>query len=1517
MSQKFKYYNEQTGEFIETAFNHLNLPDDLDNPVLDGIQRTMNLGITRASGWHYADGGMLFIPAYRKVSGQSLSFKISARNKEGKPNREGLMFEFGSSRSFNSKISLVDIFTVAFGISDSDQIKSLVGCNSEFLTSTYLKPKSPESLLRAIKNKKLTNTVDLTHKLRAMITTQTMLDAPGRLYDLLGLHHFVGFSLAESMTIGNILCEKFTVLDEHLVFALEHSGLDSVTLLTPDHKRIDVTIIKELYCQIKNGEVSQDKEKEFAKLEVEGNQFEFEGKLYSKAGAPEHNTLEIYCAIINRLFAFSTADINFSMQDYKNQKIVTFRDKIADFERADLEDVQNKIHNTTNLLEGVSGHRFDLGRAERLIKNADSALAVTTKNENPLAKTSQGNVLVRDVQYLAKEAIQVNPDDLGVIDTVDSTESKNIGKATPLTMTTEIGKDGSLYTPLYKVIDGEVTKEVEMVHVGDLPNLFVAQEGAELEGNVLVKHNGDVKLFPAEVVTHVRVSPFSTTSVCRGSSVFMENTDQKRTQMTANAQKQARTILRPSRARIETGVESIAANGGTGLKHMFTVRDIFADSDIEVEIIDGHVFDIEEISDTGMSKEYRLASTQDSSIFATFFVDTEKSSYGASYFYELVAPRDLEEFYSPDDVVYKQHNIILGGKVQGSDRLDYHSKGNPDYFDASLANGQDLFVMFGFSDSFTVDDASVISDRVVRDMSFATSVLVTKKFKKDKIFNKDITEHFGISTGRVPSGYTEKGLPAVGTYLRPGAKWLYRYEKNAADGSIAQKNLRLSDSEHGEVIAVHDDKEEIKVTLAKWIHVQVGDKLSARHGNKTIVAKVMPAELMPFHPETGRRVDMIINPLGIPSRGNISQLGELQAGAEVEASDVDTKVIPPFSNELMKMVENYESGKELTELQLVNPQTSRYYPHKHFCGYMHYLRSVHIAEDKHHAIGDSSEIDVAYNQPVGGTELHEKGQSISSMEKEILVSYGASGILNEIHSVLSADRAGFRSAGDFFEEHPEAKAIEYEGWNQQAESMQHAALAFHTVMKQDGENIELTYMSDEDMENFVEVDPKQVEYSLSDREFLNTMMCINIPQKFITPTAVRKFKFASIVKVSNITHQGTQSSGWMGQEVIEGIIGETLLFVIKENEGIDSIPSVQVFPKDLSANFLEKYNLNDADHLTGMPALVEFLEAYPIELWIASFEEKNPGCLSKEGVFSEEQFKRLSRAKSYVRQGGFKKFITTKFPVLPNKYRQAKNEINDSDSLSAAYKDITRLAQDIKRNDSACSKLYNRMGELLLPSTSGSNRLSLFEFMAKKDKGGRIRGKILKTRVLCSMRSTIVPMFSGDPKKYGYPDFAGHPDSIGLPLIGALRIAQPRLLGYMRKYHPDIIEDAKTEIDATSKVIDILTLPLDSVEDITGWPAHTIAPKVRELKKELIDFVNGSYVFYGRAPSLQETSLRGGRVYVHEEKVIHLHSLLTTDLNADHDGDQMYVVMPITEAAIEDIEKKLLPSCNALRYNDG
>ena len=1523
LSKKFSQYNEQTGEYIETTFHHLDLPEDLNNPVIDGIERTMNLNITRAPGWHYADNAMLFIPAYKKVSGQSLIFKISHQNKDGKPNRDGLVLEFSGSGSFSKKIPIGDIFNVVFNIVDADQIRSLVGVNSDLLTHRYIKKKSGKLLIDSIKNKKISSSTDLTYKLKTMLTTQTRLESPDRLYDILSLSHFIGCSLANDLEVGNIMYEKFTPLDSSMVFNLEHSGLNSVNLITSSGKHITVTLVNQLYCNLKTNEIDISDQVEFSKLEIKNNEFIFKGKSYSKEGAPRENTLLIYCAIINRLFVFPEADINFSMQDYKNQKIVTFADTVDDLINEDLERVQNKIDSTGSLLKGVSGHYFETGRVTRMIKTDESAIAVITKNENPLAKTSQGKLLVRNVEFLSKEAIGVLPQDLATIDPVDTAESKNIGKSTPLTLTTEVGEDGSLITPLYKVVNGEVTKDIDMVHVADLPKLFVAEAGAELKGNVLAKHQDMVKLFPSHVITHVRVSPFSTTSACRGSSAFIENTDQKRTQMTANAQKQARTILRPSRALLETGIESIVANGDAGVKNKYTVEDLFKENGVSPETISGHKFEIVEIQSTSTGKEFRLTSTSNANLFTTFFVNTEKTPYGSAYYYELVAPSDLTEFYQSTDIVYKQHNVILSGKVEGSSALDYHTKGKEEYFDHTIANGKDLFVMFGFSSSFTVDDASTMSDALVRDLSLSTPVLVTKHFKKNKIFNSKIEECFGFAKGVVLDGYDSKGLPLIGSYLKPGSYWLYKYEKNILTGVPMESNLRLSSYEHGEVISIEDGKEEIRVTLAKWVHVEVGDKFSARHGNKTIVARVMPAELMPYDPVSGRHVDMIINPLGIPSRGNISQIAEMQMTAEVKAQGLDSKVVPPFSNELMRMVENYESGKGLTELQLINPQTGLYYPHKHFCGYMHYLRNYKISEEQLHAVGDSQEVDPAFGQPTGTSELHEKGQSISSMEKEILVSYGAKGILNEIHSVLSADHKGFREVMEFFGENPEDPYIDFEGKNLHSEHMQHAALSFHVSLKQEGGKVCVDYLSDSDMDSYTEISMHDVDNMLTSKAYLNDMMYIPLGRKFITPVAIRKFSFTNIIEVNKIgvntqnRSKSTVTKAQLGKDIAEQIIeGRTKFAVASLGDGL--APKVYTFPADMDSKYLEQQGVSHMLHQTGILALIELLEQYPIELWIEAMEKKFPKGISAKGEFNKKNFKILERAKQNASTGGFDKFITTRFPVLPSKYRQGKNEINKKDSFTAGYKDIVLRAQDYQRNPDSGAHLYRRAAEMMLPSSSGgtNQRISLYELWSKKDLGGRIRSKILKTRVLCSMRSTIVPMFSGDPAKFGYPAFAGHPDSIGLPLVGALRIAQPRLYGYLKKHHTDIIKGL-TEIDAISKVIDILTLPLDSVAAITDWPMDTIADRVRSLKKELIDFVNGSLVFFGRAPSLHETSLRGGRVYIHEENVIHLNSLLTTDLNADHDGDQIYVVMPVTEEAVKDIEERLLPSCNALRYNDG
>lgn len=1524
MSEQHKFRElRDDGEFIETDFIHLDLPDNLESPKINGVERTMNLGVTRAPGWHYEPGSFLFIPSYKKVVGQSLMFSITTHNKNGDLNKRGIMFNFAKTESFSSKIPLSTIFKVAFNISDPEQIQALIGSSSELLTEKYNKQLSDEAIIRQIKHKNIAAGTDLRNKLKTMVTTQTKLESPVRVYDLLGLHNFIGSSLGEELYINGKIYEKNSVLDEDVAFDIEHSGLESVLLLTDDMQKLELTLLPEMYVRTTSEEIGVENISKFKEVESENNTFTFNDTVYSKEGAPTHNTLEMYCIIINRLIAFKTAGVLFSMQDYKNQRIVTFADKIDDFVREDLDKVAAKVAESDNLLQGVSVPEFKKDRAKRLIVNESSALAVVTKNENPLAITSQGRVLVRDVEFLAKEAIQVQAQDLALIDPIDTSESKSIGKSTALTITTEIDDNGVLITPLYKVVNGEVTKEIEKVKVGDLDKLIIAEDGVKLEGNVLARHHGIVKLFNSELVTHVRVSPFSTSSACRGSAVFMENTDLKRLQMAASTQKQARTVLRPSRPRVETGVESIVANGDAASHFIFTVRDVLERNGINSKTAEGHYFELDLLSEEGVSKKFKLTSQEDENLFAIFDVEMEKSSYGSAYYFELVPSEYPDNIYGLDSYVYKQHNIIISddNSVDTTDRLDYHTKGKKDYFNLTTANGVDLFVMFGFCKSYTVDDASVISDRVVRDMCLSTPVMVTKKFKKGKIFNKEITEEFGKPSGEIIPGYDDKGLPVLGSYLRPGATWIYKYESNSVDGTNTPKNLSLTQNEYGEVVRIENNDLEVRVTLVKWNHVEVGDKFSGREGNKTIISKVMPAEQMPFHPESGRYVDMIINPLSTPSRGNISQLAEMQKGAEVEASGYDSAIVPPFSNELFRMVSDYENDKAHTELQFIDSTTGLYFPEKHFAGYMHYLRNAKISESQIHAIGDSNDIDVAFKQPVGG-DSGEKGQSISSMEKELLVSYGAQGILDEVHSILSADLYGFKEVNNLIEEADvdSIDGVEYSGTNFHAEHMQHVALALHASIKQDGENIKIQYMSDKDMEGFQLVDPLALEESLMGRQYLNTMMAIDLGTKILTPVAVKKYSFADIIPVNKYTYKGEITRGNLTTETMEQIIKQNLKIATIDNEK-SNVPTFMVAPIDIPQESLERASKNaELNFESGMSAIINILETYPIEIWIKNLEETNPKFLSKDGTFKDDLAKIYNNAKTIARSGGFNRYITTKFPVLPNKYRQSKDEFNDNQSFTYAYRSIVAKAKALNNDQSQLDQLYNMLSSLMLPSDnrrSNQTRISLFDFMTKKDLGGKIRSRILKTRVKLSMRGTIVPMFSGNPEDYGYPSFAGHPDSIGLPLIGAIEIAQPHVVSFLKKNYEYLIEDCSTGIEATSKVIDILTLPTSAAIKLTPWSVEHIHQNVEKLKKELIELITGRYVFYGRAPSLHETSMRGARVYVHNEKVVHLHSLLTTDLNADHDGDQIYIVMPVTSAAIEDIKTKLLPSNNSLRYNDG
>lgn len=1484
---RYHKYDRNTGEFIYTEVENLKIPSNLGTPDINGVERTVNIRLARASGWHYSDNSMLFVPAYSAIRGVKMPFEISVVK------TRGIVVKF-KSQTYVGSVLIGDFLKACFPFITLDHIHAMVKSNSVYMSKEFLSLPNRSSLPDILI--KRGNSIDkeyAVNKFKTLFTEQTQLKEGKRLKSLLSLSHFKGCYLENDTIVYDGTLIRGTLLDDSVIFQIQHSGLPFVDVVTIQGVVLTVSLLTQAYSDLRFiGSALTDEEIERV-LSAEENEMEFElrGTLVPKISVPMSNTLQVYCMIINRLLNFSKIGLKIDMNAYENQVLSTLEDDIEIYNNADWNILDDRTQSTKSFLAAVSSVKFDLYRLYRSISNEESSLVVLSNIENPFAQlSSSGDTkLAKPVSHLTRSAIQVRSASLGVEDGVDVFESKNIGKSTPLTVTTNL-QSGILRTPLYVVKDRQVTDIVEEVEVSKLASLIVGEYNADLTKKyVLARHMNETKYVRAEQLTHVRVSAFSSTSYCRASAPYLHHADLKRSQMAAKTMEQARTILLPERALVETGIESIAVNASPSLKFISTVREVINDyilqNKLDISInYDNDLFQLITLKTQGHVTEYKIESIQNHNVCAIFTIEYKKTIKGSCIWKEIVPSNG--DYYHIDDLLIRHHDIATTKQsLPHVDALKYHTKDNPELFKHAVACGSNLKVMMGFYHCFTVDDASLLSDRVIRDMSFDTPTVFNIEYNKSSS-TADSEEIFGYINGIIPKGFTPKGLPKVGTLLWGGDPVIYKY-KLKKNNIREEANLYLKYDETGEVMSVVETDEKIKITLYTVIHLKVGDKLSGRHGNKTLCCKILPAELMPYDAETGIAFDIVLNPLSLVARMNIGQILELYASTKTKNSGKDMIIEPLYESVFSKYIKEYEEQgvKDLTLRKVIDAETGIAFPNKMYCGYMYILRSVHITEDKIHAIGDSKELDLGFLQPVGQGPKNQRGQSVGAMEKDLLIAKGCQNIIDEIHGILSSDVKTYREVCDKISTNGLDYIPNNKGENLHVEHMIMSTLGLYIHADKHGEKFYMRFASDEIIKRYHRLNTDNLINEITDNILCKDISYFDLHTKIVTPIALEKFNCCKVITVMKPT-----ASGYEPTQLTSALA----IAIIKELVFVFLAPST-LFKTDM---YYLKYNRESQLH-TGMSTLLEIMEHYSNQelndLLDIQLNNKNSPVYVKELVEVKNQLQHI------INTGGLQQYITSVVPVIPLKYRASSKDLKVLHDLTRGYLNVASICTKDFSTSTKDQQIYDKLKKLLLGTNSEYK--SIFEFLFDKDANGRIRNSIMKTRVKHSLRANLTPA--------GY----SHPDQLGLPLILALYVFQPYMCYQLRKEY-DFLNNIKDDIELCDKVAALLYLPLTEVAKRTNEKIKTPQDLVY-LKNIVKNVAYNRYVFYDRAPALHETSLRGARVYVHDDTTLRIHTLLTADQNADFDGDQAPVIAPMTEDSIRDIKTKLLPSSQLCRSNDG
>lgn len=593
------------------------------------------------------------------------------------------------------------------------------------------------------------------------------------------------------------------------------------------------------------------------------------------------------------------------------------------------------------------------------------------------------------------EVRDVNPSHYGRICPIETPEGQNIGLITSLASYAKINEYGFIMTPYRKVVDCKVTDEMVYMTADEEEDYYISQatidvdkNGNIIEDKVPVRFAKDNLIVPKEKVDYIDVSPSQIVSVTTSMIPFMEHDDANRTLMGANMQRQAVPLMITEAPIVGTGVEAaIARDSGCS---------VVCDIDGVVEYVDAKKIIVRGLEE---KKTYELISYQRS---------------------------NNETCYNQRPIVHKGDKVHKGEIIADGPSTDQ----------GEIALGKNLVVAFMTYNGYNYEDAVILNERIVRD-DVLTSVHIEMKeieCRDTKLGPEEFTRDIPNISEDARKNLDENGIIRIGTEIKEndilvgkvtpkGMQELSSEEKllHAIFGEktreVRDTSLRVS---HGCSGIVHDvqifTKENsdelpagvskvVRVYIVKKRKIQVGDKMAGRHGNKGVCSLILPSEDMPYLPD-GTPVDVILNPLGVPSRMNLGQILELHLGMAGKKLGVHYAT-PIFNSATEEDIQEQTKEAGLSpdyKTWLYDGRTGEKFDKRVAVGVMYMIRLVHMVDDKIHARA-TGPYSLVTQQPLGG-KAQFGGQRFGEMEVWALYAYGAAHILQEVLTIKSDDVVG-------------------------------------------------------------------------------------------------------------------------------------------------------------------------------------------------------------------------------------------------------------------------------------------------------------------------------------------------------------------------------------------------------------------------------------------------------------------------------------------------------------------------------
>ena len=728
-------------------------------------------------------------------------------------------------------------------------------------------------------------------------------------------------------------------------------------------------------------------------------------------------TYEDIFAIIDYLITLSISKTTGDDIDHlKNRRVRSVGELLQNLFRIGFQRLLRKLRSQTNKIGSSQLSSFNIVGSTIREFFGSSQLSQYMDQTNPLSSLTHRRRISGlgpggfDRDRISFAVRDIHPSHYGRICPIETPEGQNVGLIASLTTCARVNKSGFIETPFWRVVNGKVIKTGTPIYLTADIEDFYKIAPADISTNkqnyltknlIPVRYKQDfITVTPFEV-DFIAISTVQVVSVAASLIPFFEHDDANRALMGSNMQRQSVPLILPQKPIV-----------GTGLENQIAI-------------------------DSGMSINAHKSGIV-SSVTADQIIITDYSGSELKYPLQKYQRSNQETCINHRPIVWK------GEKVKSGQMLT----DGPGINTSELALGQNVLIAYMPWQGYNFEDAILINERLVYEDVFTSIHIERYEIEIDQ--TAEVCEK---TTKNIPNlnfseiqHLNEDGIVSIGTFVKPGdilvgkviekddseqlpeAKLLRAIFGAKAKG-VRDTSFRMPEGEYGRVIETLTFNrrtklaykfEKIQIFIAQIRKIQVGDKIAGRHGNKGIISRILPRQDMPFLPD-GTPVDIILNPLGVPSRMNVGQLYECLLGLAGHKLNRRFKILPfdeMYGQEISRILINKklrQASIERDEAWLFNPyspgkmvlidgRTGKEFENPITVGNGYMLKLIHLVDDKMHARA-TGPYSLVTQQPLGGKAQH-GGQRFGEMEVWALEGFGAAFTLKELLTIKSDDMEG-------------------------------------------------------------------------------------------------------------------------------------------------------------------------------------------------------------------------------------------------------------------------------------------------------------------------------------------------------------------------------------------------------------------------------------------------------------------------------------------------------------------------------